>query len=167
MWGLWPHCQLQTVRQAIGGCFLPVACCWVGRCNIRHFRKDTAAGSSNSASDRTASGCSFGLADYDYGVSNLEPTNLQFFKGCLYRVPQLVLRTQTSHRGRAHTSYGGQLYFWRLRCSSFLGSILESLTGKQVITKKELHRSLPVETLGPKELHLHSHTGSLLCYCSI
>ena len=32
----------------------------------------------------------------------------------------------------------------RLECSSFLGSILKSLTRKQVIAKKELHRSIQV-----------------------
>ena len=37
---------------------------------------------------------------------------------------------------------------WRLLCSSFWGSILQSLSilnNKKVITIKELHRSLPVD----------------------
>ena len=41
----------------------------------------------------------------------------------------------------------------RLQCSSFLGSILQSLRRKQVITKRELHRSLSVQATLPPQLH--------------
>ena len=45
---------------------------------------------------------------------------------------------------------------WRLLCSSFLGSILESLIGKQVIARKELHRILQVMCCGDQEARIVS-----------
>ena len=59
-------------------------------------------------------------------------------------------RTQIADdRTSAETSVGSAVALfgdptWRLLCSSFLGSILQSLSRKQVRTQKELHRSLQV-----------------------
>ena len=62
--------------------------------------------------------------------------------------------TDTLHcRSLVHQKTGLQVqYTWRLPCSSFFGSILESLTRKQVRTKQELHRSLLVDPKPKPEL---------------
>ena len=72
---------------------------------------------------------------------------------------KLVWRFSSQDPRLSAASLQQSYYTWRLLCSSFLGSIVSSsLTRKQVITKKELHRSLQVcsKLPGAKGGHLYS-----------